>query len=227
MVNVTPVTVLIPAFNEGPRIGAVLEVICNIERPHRIVVIDDGSKDGTSQVASQYPVDVLRHPHNRGKGAALQTGIDYIKSSPLWLFLDADLINLRPDHVEELLQPLEADESLGMTVGVFQGGKLNVDLAQQYFGILNGQRGCRGVFIENVPSLHWCRFGVEIFLSKLADHYRVPVSYPALKGITHHTKEEKFGFANGSYQRLKMYYECLYALLNWRKHYIADLYLPW
>lgn len=218
MSNKEHVTVLIPAFNEGPRIGAVLDVVCDIKRSKQIVVIDDGSQDNTSDQAHQYQVEVLRHPYNQGKGAALQTGLNYVKTSPLWLFLDADLINFREDHIESLLRPLEEDEKLGMTVGVFEGGKLNVDLAQRYFGILNGQRGFRGAFIENLPSLNWCRFGVEIFLSKLADYYNVPVSKPILKDITHYTKEEKFGLKTGLYHRLKMYYECLYALFNWQKH---------
>ncbi|HHV08392.1 MAG TPA: glycosyltransferase family 2 protein [Firmicutes bacterium] len=213
------VAILIPAFNEGPRINAVLDTVCTINRRKRIVVIDDGSKDDTGEKACQYPVEVIRHPYNKGKGAALQTGIDHVKSADLWLFLDADLINLQENHIESLLQPLEENAHLGMTVGVFEGGgKRNVDLAQRYFGILNGQRGFRGTFIENVPSLNWCRFGVEIFLSKLAYHYDIPVSYPALRGITHHTKEEKFGFTTGLYHRLKMYYECLNALFNWQKY---------
>lgn len=213
-----PVAILIPAFNEGPRIDAVLDAVCSIRRNKRIVVIDDGSNDDTKEKASRYPVEVLCHPYNQGKGAALQTGINYVKSADLWLFLDADLINLQEEHIESLLQPLEEDGNIEMTVGVFKGGKLNVDLAQRYFTILNGQRGFRGTFIEKLPSLYWCRFGVEIFLNKWAYYHNIPVSYPPLNGITHYTKEEKFGFITGIYYRFKMYYECLYALFNWQKY---------
>lgn len=214
------VTILIPAYNEESRISAVLDVVCSYNnKSKKVIVIDDGSKDETYSVAKEYPIKVLRHEKNLGKGAALQTGIDYVKNSPLWVFLDADLINLRHSHIDTLIEPIEKDPEIGMTVGMFSnGGKVNVDLAQKYFGILNGQRGLAGFFIDILPSLSWSRFGVEIFLSKFAKYKNIPVKQPILENITHHTKEEKFGFFEGFIYRLQMYKECLYSLFNWKKY---------
>ena len=156
-------------------------------------------------MAGKFPVTVLRHEKNRGKGAALQTGMDYVGRSPLWMFLDADLINLKECHMDSLIDPLEQDPSLGMTVGMLTGGgKKNVDLAQRYFGILNGQRGLSDFFVKLLPSLNWARFGVEIFLSKYAEMRCVPVAQPVLENITHYTKEEKYGFARGFPYRLQI-----------------------
>ncbi|WP_296970256.1 glycosyltransferase family 2 protein [Tepidanaerobacter sp. EBM-38] len=214
-----PVTVLIPAYNEAPRIGAVLDVVCSYPREKRIIVIDDGSVDDTYKAAQRTGVEVIRHEKNLGKGAALQTGIDYVDDSPLWLFLDADLINLKHQHMDALLLPLEENPQVGMTIGMFKsGGKKNVDLAQRYFSILNGQRGLANFFVKSLPSLSWARFGVEVFLSRLAEKNNIPVIEPALKDITHYTKEEKYGFKRGFMYRLQMYKECLYALFNWQKH---------
>lgn len=214
-----PVTILIPAYNEEPRIGDVLDVVCNYQREKRIIVIDDGSQDDTYKAAKRDSVKVLRHETNLGKGATLQTGIDCAKNSPFWLFLDADLINLTHDHMDALLYPLEESPEVGMTIGMFQsGGKKNVDLAQRYFSILNGQRGLANFFIKRLPDLSWARFGVEIFLSRIAKEGNISVIEPALKDITHYTKEEKCGFKRGFAYRLKMYRECLYALFNWRKY---------
>ncbi len=219
MTDVSPVTILIPAYNEGPRIGDVLDVICSYERDKRIIVIDDGSEDDTYEKASAYPVEVLRHDKNYGKGAALQTGIDHAKASQFWVFLDADLINLRHEHIDTLLKPLKEDPKVGMTIGMFKsGGKKNVDLAQRYFAVLNGQRALAGFFIDSLPSLSWSRFGVEIFLSRLAQDGGIPVIEPPLENITHHTKEEKYGFSKGFIYRLQMYKECLYSYFNWRKY---------
>jgi glycosyltransferase involved in cell wall biosynthesis len=216
---VKSVAILIPAYNEGPRIGDVLEVVCRFEREKRIVVIDDGSKDDTYDVAKKFPVDVLRHDKNKGKGAALQTGIDFVGDMPLWLFLDADLINLNHGHMEALLDPLEKNAEIGMTVGMFKsGGKKNVDLAQKYFSVLNGQRGFAGFFIKSLPDLSWARFGVEIFLSRLAEKYGVQTAEPVLANITHYTKEEKYGFYRGFMYRLQMYKECIYSYFFWDKH---------
>src|SRR3989344_9332326 len=64
--------IVIPAFNEEKRIGKVLADVK--ERGYPFIVIDDGSKDKTSQVAKKYTPYVLRHSINLGKGAALKTG---------------------------------------------------------------------------------------------------------------------------------------------------------
>ena len=73
MERITPVTILIPAYNEESRICDVLDVVCEYKRPKHVIVIDDGSTDNTYNDALKYPVEILRHDKNKGKGAALQT----------------------------------------------------------------------------------------------------------------------------------------------------------
>jgi len=74
-VHQSGVWIIVPAYNEGPRLGNTLAGLC----PHwpNVVVIDDGSKDDTASVAARSRVWLLRHVVNRGQGAALQTGIDF------------------------------------------------------------------------------------------------------------------------------------------------------
>ena len=69
------VCVLIPAYNAAHTIGNVLIETCRIGMP--VVVIDDGSTDGTAQVAAAFSVLLLSHSHNCGKGAALKTGFKW------------------------------------------------------------------------------------------------------------------------------------------------------
>lgn len=66
--------VLIPAFNEAPRIGAVLEAAARHAPDFDRLVVDDASRDDTSGVARAAGATVVRHPFNMGYGAALQTG---------------------------------------------------------------------------------------------------------------------------------------------------------
>ena len=64
--------VVIPALNEALRIRAVVEQ--TLRHCPWVIVVDDGSDDGTAERVADLPVTVLRHPQRRGKGAALRTG---------------------------------------------------------------------------------------------------------------------------------------------------------
>jgi glycosyltransferase involved in cell wall biosynthesis len=84
------VIALIPAFNEAAHIAAVVTKA----RPHvdKIIVIDDGSKDQTAQAAESAGAAVVRHDVNRGKGAAMVTGLRLFAGSDaeFAVLLDAD-----------------------------------------------------------------------------------------------------------------------------------------
>lgn len=67
--------ILIPSYNAEKTLGAVVAECLGHGLP--IVVVDDGSTDGTAQVASALQVTVLRHECNQGKGRALRTGFDW------------------------------------------------------------------------------------------------------------------------------------------------------
>ena len=109
------VWVVIPAFNEAAAIGSVIADL----RPFagNIVVVDDGSKDGTADAAHEAGAVVLRHVINRGQGAALQTGIEYAlrRGASAIVTFDSDGQHSAAD-VPTLLAPLRegrADIVLG------------------------------------------------------------------------------------------------------------------
>ena len=76
MQSLDKVCILIPAYNAQDTLGDVLEKI----RPLDIdtLVVDDGSLDETKKVAREHGAQVLEHPFNLGKGAALRTGFQHI-----------------------------------------------------------------------------------------------------------------------------------------------------
>lgn len=87
------VSIIIPAFNEASGIGPVLEKLCRVmgrtDITHEIIVVDDGSTDGTSSVISKFPVRVIRHSRNQGYGAALKTGVRAATHETI-MILDSD-----------------------------------------------------------------------------------------------------------------------------------------
>jgi polyprenyl-phospho-N-acetylgalactosaminyl synthase len=109
------IAVIVPAFNESGPIGAVVTALL----PHctTCVVVDDGSSDGTGALAAAAGAVVLRHAVNRGKGAALLTGIRYaLRDEPdVVVSFDADGQHDASD-IPRLVAPVvagEADVALG------------------------------------------------------------------------------------------------------------------
>jgi len=71
----TSTSVVIPAYNEAAAIGPVVAGLRGAATWHEILVIDDGSNDGTADRAAAAGARVIRHPYNKGNGAAVKTGI--------------------------------------------------------------------------------------------------------------------------------------------------------
>ncbi len=216
MIN-SEISVVIPAYCEAPRIAPVLRCVCESQIFSRIVVVDDGSTDETFAEARRFPVEVLRHDRNRGKGAALQTGLSRLTESDIVMFLDADLIGLTRAHLKSLIEPLVRNPELGMTIAQFVEGRLAVDLQQKWFAILNGQRALRREFIDLLPDISWTRFGIEVFLNRYAHDLSMPHSSVVWRAISHYLKEEKFGTGMGFYARMKMYKEAAATYLTYRR----------
>ena len=98
---------LVPAFNAAASIGAVVTGTRSVLAP--VIVVDDGSADDTAARAAEAGAEVLRHPVNQGKGAALVTGLRRLASVGVEraLTLDADGQHL-PDQIPLLLAASDA-----------------------------------------------------------------------------------------------------------------------
>ena len=82
-------SVVIPAYNEEASIGAVVEALAAGADWHEILVIDDGSDDGTAAAAHAAGAHVIQHPYNKGNGASVKTGIRQATGEFI-VILDAD-----------------------------------------------------------------------------------------------------------------------------------------
>lgn len=120
------VAIVIPARNESDRIGATVQAAARVPGADLIVVVDDGSHDGTAAAAEHAGAIVLRHSRSRGKGAALETGTEAVRllernddhsERPYLLFLDGDLAE-SAGCAGALVEPVRRGQA-DMTVAVF------------------------------------------------------------------------------------------------------------
>jgi len=196
------VTAVVPAYNEVLTIGCVVEVLQQVPLVDEVIVVDDGSRDGTAEAARKHGAVVLELPENCGKGAAMTAGARQAKGDVL-LFLDADLEGLTPQHVIDLLEPVLRGEA-EMTVGIFKSGRKPTDYAQVLAPSISGQRAMRkDLFLA--AGVETSRFEVEVMLSRFAREKGLRVKRVPLANMTHVMKEEKRGITRGVVERMGMY----------------------
>jgi glycosyltransferase involved in cell wall biosynthesis len=130
------IAVLIPAYNEEERIGAVLDVVTQIPIIDEIIVVNDGSRDNTAKVVRGYSVTLINCRRNKGKAAALKSGIKSVNAHIL-ITLDSDLVSFRKEHFLNLLAPIISDK-LDMAVGIFVEGRNSTDRAHRIAPELSG-----------------------------------------------------------------------------------------
>jgi glycosyltransferase involved in cell wall biosynthesis len=207
------VTAVIPAYNEERTVAQVARTAIASPLVADVVVVNDGSGDGTSLAASRAGARVIDLPQNRGKGAAIQAAVA-ASTGEVLLLLDADLVGLEADHVQRLLSPVLKGEA-DMTIGVFERGRTFTDLAQVITPGLSGQRAVLRSLLQGVAGLDMARFGSEVTLNRAAERSGARVVIVPLPRLTHVMKEEKMGFARGFLARLRMYGDIFVA--SWRQ----------
>ena len=120
-----PVTIIVPAYNEAEGIGAVLDTIINCMHDagvqYELLVVDDGSTDGTGAIVEEKGVRILRHKFNKGYGASIKTGIRQARY-PLMAIIDAD--GTYP--VDALLRLLACMSEYDMAIGARTGDHVKI-----------------------------------------------------------------------------------------------------
>lgn len=128
-------SVVIPVYNEIETINEILKRVQSVPHDKEIIVVDDRSTDGTTELLSQISDDnitVLFHPVNRGKGAALRTGFERV-TGDIVIIQDADL-EYDPSEYGRLIEPIldgRADVVYGSR---FTGGPQRVLFFWHYVG---------------------------------------------------------------------------------------------
>ncbi|RMF83671.1 MAG: glycosyltransferase family 2 protein [Nitrospinota bacterium] len=193
-------SVVMPVYNERATIKEIIQRVQAIDIPKEIIIVDDGSTDGTRELLQNLQGENIRvfyHEVNRGKGAAVRTGFQQVRGDVV-IIQDSDL-EYDPQDYYKLLEPLLDGRADAVFGSRFLGGPHRVLFfwhyaANKFLTLLSNmltnlnlsdmETGFKAFRAEVVKSLHLKsnRFGFEPEVTaKLAKHryriYEVPISY--------------------------------------------------
>ncbi len=172
----TKFSAVVPSFNESPRFVRVVAELLKIDMLDELIFVDDGSSDDTEKNIKQFLKDprfvYVKHEKNKGKGAALKTGVEKSKNEVI-LFLDADLGNITSQKIFKIVEPVLLDE-VDMSRGAFSRKKgrvtefavkpmMEILFPSMYFDQpISGQICAKKSFLKEAEFTE--RFGVDIGL---------------------------------------------------------------
>ncbi|MCS7208502.1 MAG: glycosyltransferase family 2 protein [Fimbriimonadales bacterium] len=115
------VSVIVPVYNEEKTLQELLERLRRAPFRKEIIVVDDCSTDKTPEIlAEQHGVIAVRHERNRGKGAAIRTGLNYA-TGEIVIIQDADL-EYDPNEIPKVIEPIARGEALAVYGSRFMRG---------------------------------------------------------------------------------------------------------
>jgi len=207
------ISCIVCAYNEGARIGSVLEVLSKHDLIDEILVVDDCSSDNTSLVARDFAkVKLITLEKNSGKSHAFGVGLEQA-SGDLILMVDADLINLLSENITRILQPVvggDTDVSFSLrknSISIYTF--LGVDFFVQKIlrlDILSGERvlpkNILVPYIEEIKKISG--YALETFLNKILIKNKLSIAVVRWSNVTNPTKQAKNGFWKGLLKEIYM-----------------------
>ena len=196
------VSVVIPAFDEATTVGASVSAARRHPQVDEVIVVDDGSTDGTGEVASRAGARVVRLERNRGKAAALGAGVRAARQDVI-MFLDADVTGHTDATLSRIMQPV-IDGQYEMYVGVRERSTVLLNRLIHFFPIIGGERALTRELWESVPAVQKNGFQIEIAMNYSSKLFTRGMGFELIGGTGHHTKEQKYGFCVGAWRRYCM-----------------------
>jgi polyprenyl-phospho-N-acetylgalactosaminyl synthase len=178
-----------------------------------VIVVDDGSRDATGEVAAAAGAKVVRLDGSAGsKAHALRAGVDASDADVL-LFADADCLGLTSRHLDAVVAPV-LEGRAALSIGTFDYGRFwNPQVLR--WPPLSGERCVPRAVFDAIPAWKLHGYTVEVRLNEVACEGGLPISIRTLVGVTHRTKRDKFGAREGLRRTWWMYRDLLSMVKPW------------
>ena len=205
------VSCIVCAYNEADRIEDVLRTLDGHPALTEVIVVDDGSTDGTKAIVQAYRrIRLVSYPVNRGKTYAMSRGIAAAVGDHL-MFLDADLAGLGPREIDLLAAPVasgRADVSISLrsnSLGVYR--RMGLDF-------VSGERIVPTWLVrDHVETLAGLpRWGGETFINQLVIAAALKIEVVDWPGVANTRKQQKVGALRGLVGDLSMINDALQVL---------------
>lgn len=177
------ISAIVPIYCEEKTLKGVVESLLKSPMIDEVICVDDASEDKSLEILKRFSnrITLVTHKQNKGKGAALVSGIKRARGE-IVCFVDADLLNFREEHIRKLLMPLlkgQATSTMGYGI-IKVRAFINWTGERAYF---------KKNLLPHLKEMEKARFGVEMYLNHVFKNTK-RISLPGLRGIY---KNEKFG----------------------------------
>jgi glycosyltransferase involved in cell wall biosynthesis len=185
---------VIPARNEVLTVATNVSAARACRYVRDVIVVDDGSTDGTGDMARAAGATVVRRDAEDGsKAHAMKEGVAASDADAI-LFVDADCIGLTSQHLDEICEPFVRGKA-AMSLGTFDYGVWNWVVL--FMPHTTGERVIPRWVFEAIPPAKLDGFTIETKINEVVAEGRLPTVARVMKGVTHRTKREKFGPVEG------------------------------
>ena len=197
------IDIIVPARDEAATIADVVEACKGCAHTRDVIVVDDGSADGTGDIAEAAGVRVVRRPPHEGgsKAHAMEAGIA-ATDADAFLFVDADCIGLTAAHLDDICRPFVEGRAV-MSLGWFDYGVWNPVVNR--FPPTTGERVIPRWVWDAIPPEKREGYTIEWMINEVIAEGRLPTVSRTMLGVTHRTKREKLGPVRGWKRTVEMF----------------------
>jgi glycosyltransferase involved in cell wall biosynthesis len=211
------IDVVIPARNEATTIADVVVAARGCRFAREVIVVDDGSSDGTADVALAAGAKVVRIETSTGsKAQAMEVGVAATDAGAI-LFCDADIVGLTATHLDDICRPFVEGRAV-MSLGWFDYGMLNPLVRR--LPPTSGERVIPRWVWDAVRPEKRRGYSIEIMINEVIAEGHLPTTVRIMAGVAHRTKRHKLGLRRGYRETWRMFWHLIglpaTGVVRWR-----------